>query len=282
MIIDPTYFTGKINLPQRGNSDGLVLLQQFIDQYEPEFLQETLGYDLWKAFMTGLQEPVIDAKWISLLNGAEYTHNNRTSKWIGFLPLSAGASMDVDGGNKIDLTVGDGGAYDPIPGSSSMTLPPDFVGAVFDIEVRGTGTLKPAEYTVTGNTLTLTGGMLFNNGAVIFLRKATALTIGSTTTLKISPIANYVYYKFRENEASTTTLIGEVVSSTDNNRTIAPVDKMVAAWNQMVDWLQDLLGFLHVNVADYPEWKSPCSWSGYWRWYRYQPDVYNYINGFDI
>lgn len=85
MIIDSTYFILKVNLPQVGTTDGLADINQFIAQYEPEYLQKVLGYDLWKAFTEGIAgsgEP--DARWLSLLEGAEFTYQSRNYKWPGF------------------------------------------------------------------------------------------------------------------------------------------------------------------------------------------------------
>ena len=85
MIIDDTYFIRKINLPQTGSTDGRAEVQGFIDTYEPEYLQKVLGYPLWKAFTDGIAgsgEP--DARWLTLLDGAEFTYNSSTIKWPGF------------------------------------------------------------------------------------------------------------------------------------------------------------------------------------------------------
>lgn len=85
MIIDYTKFTGKLTLPQTGNSDGLALVNEFIDTYEPEYLQNVLGYDLWKAFDEGTQgSGTPDQRWIDLLEGKEFDYCGTTLKLIGF------------------------------------------------------------------------------------------------------------------------------------------------------------------------------------------------------
>jgi hypothetical protein len=84
-IIDHTYFYGKLSLPQTNNTEGRSIVDQFITTYEPEYLQKALGYDLWKAFTTGIEgsgEP--DQRWKDLLEGKEITYQNRTYKWTGF------------------------------------------------------------------------------------------------------------------------------------------------------------------------------------------------------
>lgn len=85
MIIDYTYFIGKINLPQTGNTDGRADVTGFIETYEPEYLQKVLGYDLWKAFTDGIEgsgEP--DSRWLNLLNGGTFIYNGQTNIWPGF------------------------------------------------------------------------------------------------------------------------------------------------------------------------------------------------------
>lgn len=85
MIIDYSYFIGKINLPQTGTTDGRTDVEGFIQTHEPEYLQKVLGYDLWKAFTDGIAgSGAVDDRWNKLLQGAEFTYNSRNSVWPGF------------------------------------------------------------------------------------------------------------------------------------------------------------------------------------------------------
>lgn len=59
-------------------------------------------------------------------------------------------------------------------------------------------------------------------------------------TLKISPIANYVYYWYRRCNVSVTTDIGEMETDSDNSVRVSPALKMCRAWNEMVDWVIDI------------------------------------------
>lgn len=291
MLIDHTYFIRKINLPQRGIADGQLEIASFIEQYEPEFLQYALGYDLWKAFMTGLEEPVIEQRWLDLLQGKEYTLCYQTRKWLGFTPLSPGASLSIDPDNIFELTAGGPAEYDPVAGSATMALPPAFIGINFTVEVRGTGTLRKDEYQVVGDTLTLLDGQLFNDGATVFLKKSASVIISPAgDLLKLSPIANYVYYRMMEDKATDMTNIGTVYSQTDNNTKTNGVDKMIDAWNQMVDWLNDLNGMLWQNRSVYPEWKDRYkyrTWNDRWRKHEFLreyclPEIFEYKNQFDL
>lgn len=84
-IIDHTYFYGKLNLPQAGNTEGRLIITEFITTYETEYLKKALGYDLWKAFTDGIAgSGVPDQRWTDLLEGKEFTYQARTYKWVGF------------------------------------------------------------------------------------------------------------------------------------------------------------------------------------------------------
>lgn len=84
MIIDITYFTGKINLPQIGTTDGNEQVDEFIQTYEPQFLKKLMGYVLWKAFSDGTAgSGTPDQRWIDVLNGKEYKYGGRTYFWPG-------------------------------------------------------------------------------------------------------------------------------------------------------------------------------------------------------
>jgi hypothetical protein len=82
-MIDTSIFTGKINLAQTGNTSGDNVVQGFIDDYEPEFLQKALGYQLSKEFLAGIAIEPTDQKWLDLRDGVEYQRNGHTHKFIG-------------------------------------------------------------------------------------------------------------------------------------------------------------------------------------------------------
>ena len=64
--------------------------------------------------------------------------------------------------------------------------------------------------------------------------------IGFTNDAKQSPIANYIYWWWHRNQQSYPSGAGEVTAQSQN---AAPADvtmKLVRAWNEMVDWTNDL------------------------------------------
>ncbi len=257
MLIDSTYFVNKLNLPQVGNAEGLADVNNFIAQYEEQYLRCVLGNELYAVFIDEVSGSGVtdESRWIDLLRGADFTYKGRAQRWTGFIPLSQGAEYSVDGSEWQFFSAGGAGEFDPVAGASSMTLPAGFVGSPLIIEIRGTGKLKPSEYSIVGNTLTLLNGVLFNADTIVYIAKSAALNIRSTSTIKVSPIANYVFYHYVENKTTDFTLTGEVQSSTDNNRTVSPVERLVDTWNRMVDMNLSLRNFLQANKAIYPEYK---------------------------
>lgn len=90
-LIDHTFFVGKLNLPQTGDSTGRAKVMQYVEIYEPELLKKALGYDLWKAFTDEVggspgSPGDIAERWDYLLYGADYTYKNRAGRWQGFIP----------------------------------------------------------------------------------------------------------------------------------------------------------------------------------------------------
>jgi hypothetical protein len=89
-------------------------------------------------------------------------------------------------------------------------------------------------------------------------------TITSNTTAFLydgyniaSPIANYVYYYYMKNKATSTVGSGEIVSKTQNADTVNAGGKMIKEWNEMCDWCVNFYLFLDQHIADYPEYDLP-------------------------
>jgi hypothetical protein len=87
MIIDTTYFVGKLNLPQTGNTEGTAIVDGFIQQYEPELLLKALGPGLFQAFtdeVYGSGSGDIEQRFLDLLDGVSFSYNNTPFRWVGF------------------------------------------------------------------------------------------------------------------------------------------------------------------------------------------------------
>lgn len=74
------------------------------------------------------------------------------------------------------------------------------------------------------------------------------------TTKGKNPIANYVYWFVRTDSASQTFSIGESTASVENGARTSPRQKMVSAWNAMVDMNVKLHEYLYANQANFPDY----------------------------
>ena len=88
-IIDDSYFTGKINVPNVTEYNGSTVeaIEDYINKYGRLFMRETLGNVLFKDLMLNLDngelKPTATQKWKDLINGKEYTKNGETYTWQG-------------------------------------------------------------------------------------------------------------------------------------------------------------------------------------------------------
>lgn len=91
-LIDETYFVGELNIPNTSTVAILERLHVFIEKYEQQFLQDLLGYELWKLLDTQITQeeenspatplPRLD----TLLNGSEYTDQaGKLRHWRGLV-----------------------------------------------------------------------------------------------------------------------------------------------------------------------------------------------------
>jgi hypothetical protein len=264
MLIDRTYFIGELNIPNANgtanNNAVPALTDWFIEKYEEKFLKELLGHELYKALKAGMLEDPVPQKWTDLIEGVEYTDTaSKIRFWPGLIIQPPSVLNALDAINTISVEVGGGGPYDPVVGQASVTIPPSLVGKDFIIEQRGVGQLLTTEYSIVGNTLTLTSG-LFGNNDVYFYKSATLAINTSTGAAKQSPIANYVYYWYIRNNYSQTSAMGEVKSKTENADRHTPGLKMTKAWNEMSDWVWELRDYLDSKKTDYPEWEKQDVW----------------------
>lgn len=83
-LIDISFFFGELNIAQKTESAGSVGL--FIDELEPRLLTDLLGYELYKAFLTGIAAGSPAAKWLALRDGKEYTNRaGHLTYWDGLV-----------------------------------------------------------------------------------------------------------------------------------------------------------------------------------------------------
>lgn len=99
---------------------------------------------------------------------------------------------------------------------------------------------------------------------------------------KTSPIANYIYYHYSENNATKTTGVSEVVAVAENASYTTPIHKMMRAWNEMVLEVIDIKDWLMENTATYPNLVVfTCKYLGYGVYSNY-PEIFFVKNRFGI
>jgi hypothetical protein len=259
-LIDRTYFVGELSIPNTNQAPIGSQVDLFIEQYEDQFLNEVLGYTLYKALKAGLQVVPVAQKWTDLIEGVEYNDKaDKTRKWQGLVTQPPTVLNALDALNPIDIVVGRGQQYDPAPNTTSVTIPAALVGKSFIFEKRGVGKLIAGEYNISGNTLTLIGDQFAIND--VYTYKSATLAINTTTgTNKKSLIADYVYYWYQRNNWTNTATTGEGKPQNENMVMANPALKMVRAWDEMSAWVCDLVHYLDAKKDDYTEWADQDVW----------------------
>lgn len=67
-------------------------------------------------------------------------------------------------------------------------------------------------------------------------------------------IVDYVYYYFQQDYNVHTIQVGVAKPKSENSVAASPVQKMVRAWNEFVDWTCDMHRFIKANADDYPNY----------------------------
>lgn len=98
----------------------------------------------------------------------------------------------------------------------------------------------------------LVNGVVFSNLSGV-KKKFVGLANG---TDYLSPTANYVYWKYLEDQAIQATSIGTVKTNPENATVVGPVQKMVAAWGQMLTDVNILWEFLEANRETYTSYDT--------------------------
>lgn len=261
-LINSSYFVGPLTIAQLGQQSVLDNLNLFINRAEPQLLEAALGYDLWQDFITGLQQPVIDPKWLALRDGVTFKsvsswpswfygftwfnryywlNSQRSMRWPGFAsPLSF--TGPVNGLSTVVLIAGNAtgnptaGVPNPVPGTNTYTWS-GLANASYSIERKPTGTMvQGIDYSLSNNNQTITllqPGDKWGNGEIFILKFTQASATGGPSNSYVSPIAGYVYYLWVRDQATVNTGSGVVKTKSENADKWNPGPRMVDAWNQM-------------------------------------------------
>lgn len=272
-LIDQSYFTGYLSIPQLGQPAVVAVLDVFIQQQEPLVLQAALGYELWEDFVNGLTQPSIDQKWLNLRDGVTFDQTgywppfywtqqtrqnplstwfiprtpNRRARWIGFLggqPLGGSTNPT---GSILPLVVGNTGA--PVPNTTVATLP-ILAGTVYSIERRGFGSMiegVDVDISNNGQTITLLKlGDKFVLGEVFIIHFTQTIATSNPSVAYPSPLAGYVYYAWLRDQASNMGAMGVVNAETENATGSTGFLKMTDAFNRASRDITNLWSYLDV------------------------------------
>lgn len=86
-LIDRTYFIGEINLPNTNQLAVQENLDFLISKREPELLTQLFGYEMFKAFTTGLTEDPVPQRWVDLRDGVDYQDGDVLRHWMGLVAI---------------------------------------------------------------------------------------------------------------------------------------------------------------------------------------------------
>jgi hypothetical protein len=262
-LIDSSYFIGPLTVAQLGQQSVQNNLNLFIARAEPQFLEAALGYDLWQDFITGLAQPVIDPRWLALLNGVQFKSVSNWPNWyMGFNMynwyywLNSQRDMYFPGfatqttfvsptplSPTVTLIAGNATGNptpnwpNPVVGANFYTYS-GLANAIYTINRRGVGPLiNGIDYALSNNNQTFTllaVGDKWGAQDVLILTITTANNVGAPSNQYVSPIAGYVYYLWVRDQISMNTGAGIVQPNPENAERANPSWRMVDAWNQMV------------------------------------------------
>jgi hypothetical protein len=280
-LINSSYFIGPLTIAQLGQQSVENNLNLFINRAEPQLLEAALGYDLWQDFLTGLQQPVIDSKWLALRDGVTFKSISAWPSWFygftwfnryywlnsqrsmhfpGFAsPLSFPAP--VFGLSQITLIAGNAignptpGVPNPVPGMNTYTWS-GLANAIYSIERKPSGTmLEGIDYALSNNNQTITllkSGDKWGAGEIFVLKFVQAVSTGGPSNSYVSPIAGYVYYLWVRDLISVNTGAGIVQPNPENAQRSNPSWRMVDAWNQMSMDMFKLWQYLEASYINDP------------------------------
>lgn len=251
-LIDSSYFVGAINIPNTAKTEISERLTWFINKYEPRILTDILGYELYGAFKVGLQEGTVAQKWLDLLYGVDFTYSSKLRRFKGLVSvddaLNPGSYFPDDIFFTADSTNVSTGEYHL----------PFLAGKTFRVVQRGVGPLEDGVDIVIVSdgfeksfelgekfTIEFTGSTPLPDSATIV-----------TSIAKESLIANYVYWMWIHDQQTQTVGLGEVAAKAENADAANPSEKLMLAWNEMVDDVENLYLFLQQSQTVYPEWNT--------------------------
>ena len=266
MLINSSYFTGDLNIPNAMSPDVASSLNALISKREKEYLIRLLGYELYSAFTVGIAQATPNQRYLDILIGQQYTgYNGQTHRWDGLVASTIDNTLtSVTATKEIFFTVGTIGA--PIDGATTY-VNTKLAGLTYTVSQRGLGVfecLLPDNSNVataeivcnpTGG-FTLLKGYKFSGSDKYLITLASPIistTDQSVTLAPSSPIADYCFYYWLAQKHTITSGIGQVKVKGQNSVVVTEKYKACAAWNSMVDKSAHLYYMLDNSGTTYPE-----------------------------
>jgi hypothetical protein len=106
----------------------------------------------------------------------------------------------------------------------------------------------------------LVDGVEYTSNAKTKFWRGLVSAVSGESSFDLSPIANYVYYWYIRNNYTQTSTMSEVKATNENAAIANPSLKMVRAWNEMSQWICELVDYLDAKKDDYTEWADQDVW----------------------
>ncbi|MCP4987258.1 MAG: hypothetical protein GY928_14765 [Colwellia sp.] len=122
---------------------------------------------------------------------------------------------------------------------------PEYLDAVLGIDLKNdfeAGLLEPV---IDSKWLALRDGSEFEYQGIKYK------WVGFNNTLKESPIAYYVFWKFMSDKNFLFTGAGVVISDSENSNRVSPINHLVTVWCRMANDNRILEKFILSNESDY-------------------------------
>jgi len=263
MLLNKSYFLGQLAIAQLGQKAVDDNLNVFINRFEPEILQAALGYDLYEAFMTGIDvgsDESIDQKWLDLMNGCVYTTSSGIKrKWVGFAGNSNTKTLVSSVPEPLFITAGETEGF---PVGANYYNNTALAKWNFALEFRGIGLLKPAtEWNpkTTGGIELVDANHKTQAGEIWiihYLDKKVSTTAGSSVSNTRSPLAAMIYVELMRDTELQKTASGLVKSQSENSVPGNPAHQLSEVWNQAIRDINVLWDFLYMNSSTYTQYES--------------------------
>lgn len=285
MLIDPSYFVTELNIPNTDKQEIQENLLWYIQKYEVEILRDALGGDLYRAFMTALGQRVSQTPvnitsvatiakedlWIKadstqgFTSGSDRYINTSLAGWQYNVELRGVGTLHPG----VEIEFYSTGGWRWING---YKVQPNEEYIIHFLPTQSFTGVSQNIYSFYDN---VTNGIadatkmdqkwvdLLNGKEYIGLdarrhKWQGFIAVADDTSPKKSIIANFVYYWWMRNNATHSTGTTEIVANAENAVNVANNAKSMHAWNEMCNWLHEMIWFLDTaNAYDYnyyPGW----------------------------